>query len=118
MCDGHVLWAFSWKYRSIAGVIRFDKMTPGLLHGGLEAKDAHVDVWNRCVPALVVQLLAALSNPRRSLVELRGRRLPLVLRFRAAVGGEIVGGEGSMSEEACSYSYPAQRGPKTNRVHW
>jgi hypothetical protein len=39
------------------------------------------------LPALLAQLLAALSNPDCGRVEFRARRFPLVLGFRAAVGG-------------------------------
>ncbi len=75
-------------------------MAAGLLHGGVEAKRAHVQVRQPFLAALFAQLLAPPPNPGRGLGEFGARCLLLVLRFGAAVGGEVVGGEAAVSEEA------------------
>jgi hypothetical protein len=75
-------------------------MAARLLHGGLEANSAHVDIRQPFLAALFAQLTTPVSNPGRGLGELRAGRLALVLRFRTTVGGEVISGEGAVSEEA------------------
>jgi hypothetical protein len=84
-------------------------MAARLLHGGLEAKCAHVDVRHSFIAALFAQPMTPVSNPGRGLGELRARCLALMLRFRATVRGEVIGGEGGVSEEAGPNPCPLQR---------
>jgi len=72
----------------------------------VETEHADVVVGQPLPPVVLAQLTAAPSDPGRGLVEFRARRLRLELRFRAAVGEEVVGGEGAVSEEACPDAYP------------
>src|SRR6266545_1435580 len=85
-------------------------MAARVLHGGLEAECAHVNVRQPLLAALFAQLMTSVSNPGRGLGELCARCLALVLRFRATVGGEVISGEGAVSEEAGPDRCPLERG--------
>src|SRR6266545_1633805 len=85
-------------------------MAARLLHGGLEVECAHVNVRKPLLAALFAQLMTPVSNPGRGLCELCARGLVLMLRFRATVGGEVISGEGAVSEEAGPNACPLERG--------
>jgi len=72
-----------------AELIGLQEMIARLLHGGVKAKQAHVDARQSFPTALIAQLMAPLSNPGCRLVEFRLRCLRLTLRLWAAVGGEV-----------------------------
>ena len=81
--------------RSRVTLVGPDDVASRLLHGGLEAECAHVDVGQPLLVALFAQLMTSVSNPGRGLGVLRARGLALMLRFRATVGGEVVSGSRS-----------------------
>lgn len=58
-----------------------------------ETERPHIDVGQAFPLALLPQLIAAFADPRRGSAEFRIRWLPLMLGFRAAVGGQVSGGE-------------------------
>jgi hypothetical protein len=92
------------------------EMLARLLHGGFEAKCAHVDVGQSLRTALFAQLMAPVSNPGGRLVEFRARCLRLVLGLRTSVRGEVAGGEAAVSEEACPHPYPVDSGLQAGGV--
>jgi hypothetical protein len=88
-----------------AELIGLQEMIARLLHGGVKAKQAHVDARQSFPTALIAQLMAPLSNPGCRLVEFRLRCLRLTLRLWAAVGGEVFGGEAAVADETRSGTY-------------
>lgn len=97
---------------TVSGVVSgwLHAVKPGPLHGRLEATFADVKVGHACGPALLGELVAAPANPGCGSGELGVRCLALVLRFRALVGGEVVGAEAAVSEEAGPDLHPGQGG--------
>ena len=95
-----------------AELIGLQEMIARLLHGGVKAKQAHVDARQSSPTPLIAQLMAPLSNPGCRLVEFRLRCLRLTLRLWAAVGGEVFGGEAAVADETRSGTYSRDSCPE------
>jgi hypothetical protein len=67
-------------------------MAARLLHGVVESLGTNVDVPLSCGLALLLQVSAVPPDPRGRPCELSGRQPLFVLGFRAAIGGQVIGG--------------------------
>lgn len=99
-----------------SGWAELEEIAARLLHSIMEAQLANLDIPLSFDLTLLVQLTAALPDPGGGRVQFRGRQLPLMLGFRAAVAGQVASREGAVPEETCPDSYACQRRLQARRV--